>query len=669
MSLHATSFSLRKAPLACAIALLSGTFALPSYAARFDFADGEGTFVFDTTLSAGTLMRMEDPDPRIVGIVNGGTSRSVNEDSGNLNYEKGEVVSTVLKASHDVDLSYGKTGLFVRFGYAADLAAQSKEELGLEAHKRLDFDMQAYDWYLRHSFDIAGRALNVRVGSQVVSWGEGALIQGGINSINPIDLQRLRVPGSELKEAFIPVPMVWASQQITDDITLEAFYQLKWEHFEIDPFGTFFSTSDVFSPGGREAFTGFGRTPDRGTPGGVTDETSAVPRLKDRDAKDSGQFGAALRWLVGDTELGLYGMNYHSRLPLASTIAGDYKQPTALLPGPLSDLLGQIQLPSNIASIDFLRDGSTAGVFAEYPENIQLYGLSFNTPGPFGIALSGEYSYRPNLPVQLGTTELTLAALGLPNKAGVSGNIKPGAYIKGYREVEAHQFQILGLKAFPNVLGAQQAIALFEAAYFYQDLPDGLKFNGPGVYLPSAQPNGTSQVTLLNGVSIPVDFPYPNAIVANGSTQPADEGYATKDSYGFRMVGRLEYADAFAGVNLLPRIIYAYDVKGVSQFFNEGSQSISLGVNAVYNQVWSADISYTNFFGGRVLKGTDCQAGVPVVSPLTGVLGVDEVAGNAACSAPIGATELPNGQSANYESITNPSIDRDFIAASLSYSF
>tara|TARA_R110001592_G_scaffold141523_3_gene363101 strand:- start:5455 stop:5760 length:306 start_codon:yes stop_codon:yes gene_type:complete len=86
MSLHATSFSLRKAPLACAIALLSGTFVLPSHAARFDFADGEGTFVFDTTLSAGTLMRMEDPDPRLIGIVNGGTSRSVNEDSGNLNY-------------------------------------------------------------------------------------------------------------------------------------------------------------------------------------------------------------------------------------------------------------------------------------------------------------------------------------------------------------------------------------------------------------------------------------------------------------------------------------------------------------------------------------------------------------------------------------------------------
>ncbi len=649
MTLQTFPFALRKRPLVWAIALLSGSLVMPSYAARFDFADGEGTFVFDTTLSAGTLMRMEDPDPRVIGIVNGGTSRSVNEDSGNLNYEKGEIVSTVLKASHDVDLSYGKTGLFVRFGYAADLAAQNKDELGLEAHKRLDFDMQAYDWYLRHSFDIAGRTLNVRVGSQVVSWGEGALIQGGINSINPIDLQRLRVPGAELKEAFIPVPMVWASQQITDDITLEAFYQLKWEHFEIDPYGTFFSTTDVFSPGGREAFTGFGRTPDRGTPGAdpADVQSGSVPRLKDRDARDDGQFGAALRWLIGDTELGLYGMNYHSRLPLASTIAG--APASANIP-----LLGGL-LPPTLTDVP-LRDSNTAGIFAEYPEDIQLYGVSFNTPGPFGIALSGEYSFRPNLPVQLSTTELTLAALGLPNQAGAAQPAAKGDYIQGYREVEAHQLQILGLKAFPNVLGAQQAIALFEAAYFYQDLPDGLKFNGPGVYLPGAQTTGTT------GPLGVLPFPYPNPIVANGSAQPENEGYATKDSYGFRLVGRLEYSDAFAGVNLLPRIIYAHDVKGVSQFFNEGSQSISLGLNAIYSQVWSADISYTNFFGGRVLKGTDCQSGLTVAT------GVVLPVGSQACGLP-GPTNLPNGQSKNFESHTNPNIDRDFMAASLSYSF
>lgn len=641
----------QRKPLACAIALLSCSFVMPSQAARFDFADGEGTFVFDTSLSVGTLVRVEDPDARIVAIVNGGSSRSVNDDSGNLNYKKGEVVSTVLKASHDVDLSYGKTGVFVRFGYAADLAAQNKDELGESAHKRLDFDVQAYDWYLRQTFDIAGRDLNVRLGSQVVSWGEGALIQGGVNVINPIDLQRLRVPGSELKEAFIPVPMLYASQQVTDDITLEAFYQLKFEHFEIDPFGTFFSTTDVLSPGAPEAFTGFGRTPDRGpaNPGPAASDTTAVPRTADRDARDAGQYGAALRWLVGETELGFYGVNYHSRLPLASLTAGT---------------------PNN-SNAPFLRPANTATIFAEYPEDIQLLGLSFSTPGPFGLALSGEYSYRPNLPVQIGSTELVLAALGLPNQAGVRDDPAPGEYIKGYRSVQAHQLQILAIKAIPNVLGATQAIGLFEAAAFYQDLPDGIKFNGPGVYLPSAQ-NGE-----VRAGGVPTAFPYPNAVVANGSVQPGDDGYATKASFGVRLIGRLEYADAFAGVNLLPRIVYAGDLKGTSTFFNEGTHSISLGLNGVYNQVWVADFSYTNFFGGRSFRGTDCEAALPGAGAVN-VLGLTSIAalpasqqGNAACTAsPQGTpTALPTGQSRSFDSFSNPVIDRDFVAASLSYSF
>jgi len=137
----------------------------------------------------------------------------------------------------------------------SDLAARKKDELSEIAHKRMDFDMELFDAFLRHEFDVGGRRLNVRLGSQVVSWGESTFILGGINAINPIDVVRFRTPGSELKEAFIPVPMLWASQQVTDNVTLEAFYQFKFEPFMIDPSGAFFSTTDVFGPGGQAAIT------------------------------------------------------------------------------------------------------------------------------------------------------------------------------------------------------------------------------------------------------------------------------------------------------------------------------------------------------------------------------------------------------------------------------
>ena len=35
----------------------------------------------------------------------------------------------------------------------------------------------------------------------------------------------------------------------------------------------------------------------------------------------------------------------------------------------------------------------------------------------------------------------------------------------------------------------------------------------------------------------------------------------------------------------------------------------------------------------------------------------------------LGTGELPAGQSTSYESIANPNIDRDFLAASISYAF
>lgn len=663
---NAAQSTSRYKPLALAISTAAYLFGAPVSAMTFSSAEGDLRFTFDTIFSVGAIVRTQHPDKRNVGIVNGGTSRSPNEDDGNLNYERGEVVSLALKGLHDLDISYGKTGFFTRFGYVSDLAARNKEELTEAAHKRLDFDMELFDAYVRQEFDVGGRRLNVRLGNQVVSWGESTFIIGGINTINPIDVVRLRTPGSELKEAFIPVPMLFASQQITDDISLEAFYQFKFEPFRIDPSGTYFSTTDVLGPGGREAFTGFGRTPDRGTAGRDTRncedpctpaDNSVIARSEDRLARDDGQFGFALRWLMpflNNTEIGLYGINYHSRTPIASGIkVPDQDPPLNLLP-----------VPRGLLSTE---GGS---VFAEYPEDIQLYGLSFNTPGPFGIALQGEYSYRPNMPIQKASVELNLAILGAPNQAGFGNDVEGGssnpggrAYLQGFERVPMHQFQFTGLKAIPNVLGASQLIGLFEAAFVHLELPKGILFNGPGVYLPGEDSS-------RNGLPGSL-FNYPTPLVANGSAQPRGVGYTSRNSWGYRAVGRLEYNDVFAGVNLFPRFVFSHDVKGTSQFLTEDAKAISVGVNATYNQVWSADIAYTTFFGGREISGEDCTTGL---QPAPGIISGDLLCQQGFAGLPIpGApdlpTALPEGQPKTFKSIANPNIDRDFVAASISYAF
>ena len=70
------------------------------------------------------------------------------------------------------------------------------------------------------------------------------------------------------------------------------------------------------------------------------------------------------------------------------------------------DVAGQA---TNIATHEY---ALTAGYFTEYPEDIKLIGLSFNTQLQWGgIALQGEVAYRQDVPLQFDDVELLFAAL------------------------------------------------------------------------------------------------------------------------------------------------------------------------------------------------------------------------------------------------------------------
>jgi hypothetical protein len=46
-------------------------------------------------------------------------------------------------------------------------------------------------------------------------------------------------------------------------------------------------------------------------------------------------------------------------------------------------------------------------------------------------------------------------------------------------------------------------------------------------------------------------------------------------------------------------------VDGYGPNFNEGSKAISLGLNAEYQNTYTASVSYTDFFGGHYNPTTD----------------------------------------------------------------
>jgi hypothetical protein len=634
-------------PLAAAVAALC---AAPAFALQFDLPNDVKATV-DTTLSYGVSVRAQERDPSLVGIANGGTSRSVNEDDGNLNFDKGDRFANAVKATVDADLKWRNFGFFARGTAFYDFELHDSDKLGPTGRDRLGKDVVGLDGFFYGQFDtFGGRSLNFRIGRQVISWGESTFIPNGINVVNPVDLSKLRIPGSELREAFIPTAGIWASQQLTNAATLEGFYLTNHDKIRLDPRGSYFSNNDFASDDSDRVILSFGRRRDQRSPLtnpvpptiptlgptaaallGPFDPAASVyaPRGRDRDPSDDGQFGLALRYLatnLNNTEFGLYYMNYHSRIPLFSGIKGT---PSSRLTG--TPLLTPICANAALRS---LCHTGTATYFAEYPEDIRLYGLSFNTAGPAGIALQGELSYRPNLPVQYATPELLLASLGLPNLvtgftqipgaptgATAAALIPDGSYMQGWKRLKSTQLQVTGTKSWPNVLEAEQAILVAEVgANWFHSLPSDVKFNGPGTYLPA---------TALGSV-------VSSAFSVNPDT------YLTEYSWGYRLAGRLDYNNLFFGGNVSPRFAFAHDVSGVGPNFNESVKSASLGVSWDYQRRWIVDLQYTAFFGGKKLCGVDTPPPGSVVTP---------------------------GQPASWCSNTNAIRDRDFYSLVVSYSF
>ena len=630
-------------------------------AAAFPFEFGGFKGSLDSTVSAGATIRTQSPDQRLIGITNGGSARSVNDDDGNLGFDKGDLVSGVLKATHDLELKRDNYGLFSRVSYfydavaddaakreqrfnAAGLAVADRKrfeyELGQRGRHRLASEIDVLDLFAYGSFDLGGRRLSARFGKQVVSWGESTFIPNGINSINPVDVARLRTPGAEVKEALIPTAMLWTSLQLTNDLSVEGVWLTAYENTLIDPRGSFFSSNDFVSDDGDKAIVSFGRREDDNhsvaTPNAASSASAWVPRQGGPKVKDATkQFGFALRYLaeaLNSTEFGLYYLTYHSRTPLISAYRGG-----STASGGNSTNATNVGNPL-CASQATPTANCRASYQAEFPSNIDLYGLSFNTTAPFGIALQGEYSYRPNQPTQLGGTEVLLTALGVPSSLSPAP-LAAGTYIRGWRKVDVHQAQVTGTKAFGPTLGAEQFVVLGEIGITHQELPDNLRFNGPGAGLPAC---GFASAGTL-------------AAVSNGSCQETvGGGYASDNSWGYRLVGRMDFENVVGAVQMSPRVVLGHDVRGVGPSFNQGSKALTFGLGFNYLQRWQADIGYTSFFGGRTYDGTDPVPPGVDINPDPNV------------------TTLSPGDSTQPQSFAtsaNPNKDRDFLAASISYAF
>ena len=561
--------SWRRAKLALAVSLASTS----AWGVSFNVGPVEGQI--DSELSIGASWSTAKADRNLIGANNGGKGQSEISDDGRLNFKRGETYSKLFTGMHALELKYGDSGLYVRGKYWYDFELQDDSrpfkpvsDSGRKASAQ-SAGAQLLDAFVYHNYEIADQPGAARLGKQVVSWGEGVFIGGGINAINPTDVSAYRRPGTEYKDGLVPVNLFYISQNLTDNLSAEAFYQLDWEQSQADNCGTFFSQSDVMADGcsgnyrvmsKRSALDVADLAALTGAGVDVNGEGVLVRRGADRNARNGGQFGVAMHYVFEplDTEFGAYFMNYHSRDPILSAGAAPQSAYNAAA--------GAGGLGSMIVA-------GNSSYYVEYPEDIHLYGLSFATRLSTGTAWKGELSYRPNAPVQLNSNDLLYANITLlPGLASASPlTVTPGADVQGYRRKEITQFQTSLSHVFDNAMGANRLTVTGEVG-----------------------------VTYVGGLDSSSDLRYGRDPVFGSD---GHDGFTTATSWGYRGRAVWEYNSVLPGVNLKPNLGWSHDISGYSPGpnanFEEGRKAISVGLDGEYQNTYTSSLSYTNFFGGR----------------------------------------------------------------------
>lgn len=726
------------------VALITGLLATASaQALEFDLA---GTTVkMDNLFTVGTLIRMQDRAGALVGKSNlqpgicvsrtsagaynapnrsyaghtcnpGETtasgenantfyvrqpgSFSPNGDNGNLSYDKYDVVSAISKLTSDFSFSYADFNFFARtLGYfdvqyfnhelkSADTTALPASRDYASSAKRLNAaNFKFLDYFVSRSFELGGTPLSVKVGNQVLNWGEnGFLLANSLNAINPPDQALLRAPGFDIKELLQPVGMILLEgdlANLVEGLSFQTFMQYDWKPVVPDPVGSFFSSSDILGEGGDYAMLSFGKAPEDperlyqprlnpDDPAFVLNSRSSRTLLVDhaeaerREPGGLGQFGLSLKYFLKDfnngTEVSFYFANYHARIPSISAFAandtclpataGTPAQNAAAIAasctfdpasaataqGIINDMIGggpkqQIPLQREALPLD------SARIFAEYPENIRMFGTSFNTTvGDW--AVSGEYVFRPNLPIQIHSTDLLFAALQpafpvndlslgpvgtLPGRRSavpdfLTTNYRgtpptAGSYIQGWEPMKVGQAGLTFLKLIGggNIFGASQITVLMEMGHTHVfDFPDLSELQTNGAGTDTHISSGADGTVGINPRDVRTDPNDPSTSKTAGTlsvrqnptsyAQIDIDGFGTADSYGYRLVTLTRYDSALFGVNVELLNALFHDVGGVGpgigQNFVEGRKQILSGIRFDYLSRFVGEIRYTWFTGG-----------------------------------------------------------------------
>jgi len=588
---HSTSHTLhrRRTRPRSSTATLAFAFALSplAQATTWDISD-DWSLTSNTTLTLGSSWALRNADPNQLTVADArsigkrGEGINYNADDGKLNFQKGDPVSQIFKGLTEFDLNDGNQGAFVRFKYWYDHAYETGDgdfrkfdDSGWQDLAKFQ-GFEVLDLYAWKNFDLAERQLNVKLGKQVLSWGEALFLQNGINAINPLDASAFNRPGVELKEGQLPVEMLSFNYDLADSLSLEGFYQYNFRPTVLDGCGTFFSVSDNTQEGCQ--FNQMLVNPA----GNLTTQQVVNARLYESRSNtkwpsDGGQYGLALRKTLeslNDAELGFYYANYHSRTP---SISGTVR--TSLAAG---------TLPSGT-------------YFTDYPEDIRLFGLSLS--GVLGsTAVFTELSYRPNQPLSYNGSDVVAVIAGSGASTPIFDGVTPrlGSTFSGYKRKEVWQYSLGATDNYSNVLAAQKFSWAAEAGANYIAGVDVDKDRfGRASLFGRVQDSGAACFAPAVGGLNAAEASKKNADYCN------THGYTTGFSWGYRLRAALSYESLIPATVVTPAINFRHDVEGYGPNFQEGQMAAGVSLTFDYRNDYSLELAYNDFFGTNKFSTID----------------------------------------------------------------
>jgi hypothetical protein len=618
-----------------------------------------------------------DPEPnqRLVDAEGGFFFQ--NTDNGNLNYDRGDLITGLAKYNSELTASW--RNLTLRTTFVGFFDALNFDFTETNTNTRLQPAEVPRSGEIEHRLAMRGefreafiaapvplpfvdRELFLSLGRQRLRWGESQLhLFNTLDAINPLDAVLTRQPGFSINELNLPVGMALAGVDLTDRLSLEAFYQYEWRPVRPEPSGSFFSSVDA-AGGGTSATLGLGQFPEdpmgQFQPAGdaallsSSHRTVFVPSEFETAARDSGQFGAKLSWfaenLFGGTELGFYFANLHSRLPYFSVIAAEEScaRDSSNIVEAFADcegFNGALASGGEPFPVDTLR------VFLDHPEDVRMLGVSFTVPmGRW--SLSGEYSYRPNMPVQVLISDVIFAGLqpafprqdiplnptGLdPGVIPIIGDlldpiagdttgaiipgsrtfvpdfvstvhrgveVHPGDVVRGYERLKVGQFSLAGLRLFStNPFRADDMLVMVEAGFSHViDMPgETIYFQGMGDQShpsPGADGSGFPEGT----------DPETAEVTARINPTQQTSGFADDFAWGLRSFVQLGYSNVLMpGLVIKPTVFAFWDVGGISTFpaqnYVEGNVWVIGGFFYEFKREISGSVLYQHFRGRRNL--------------------------------------------------------------------